>query len=88
MKMRASILLIFGITFAMGCGSDKDEADNSDVLKLVATTGQVGDMLANVGGNRVEVTSLMGPGIDPHLYKASAGDVERLRRAKRHPPPT
>ncbi len=81
MKMRASILLIFGITFAMGCGSDKDEADNSDVLKLVATTGQVGDMLANVGGNRVEVTSLMGPGIDPHLYKASAGDVERLRRA-------
>ncbi|MFW5904916.1 MAG: metal ABC transporter solute-binding protein, Zn/Mn family, partial [bacterium] len=34
-----------------------------------------------VGGDRVRVTGLMGPGIDPHLYKASAGDVQRLGSA-------
>ncbi len=81
MKMRASLLLILATILVMGCGGDKNDADKSGILKLVATTGQVGDMLKNIGGERVQVTSLMGPGIDPHLYKASAGDVERLRRA-------
>ena len=66
-----------------GCGGEGDTtADKHDTrLNVVATTGQVGDIAVNVGGDRVKVTSLMGPGIDPHLYKASAGDVERLRRA-------
>jgi manganese/zinc/iron transport system substrate-binding protein len=41
----------------------------------------IGDIVANVGGRRVEVTSLMGPGIDPHLYKAGEGDVTRLTGA-------
>ena len=34
-----------------------------------------------VGGDRVEVEAVMGPGIEPHLYKASEGDVRRLERA-------
>jgi manganese/zinc/iron transport system substrate-binding protein len=38
----------------------------------------VADAAERVGGDRVEVTALMGPGIDPHLYKASEGDVETL----------
>jgi manganese/zinc/iron transport system substrate-binding protein len=50
-------------------------------VRAVATTGMIGDIVANVGGRRVEVTSLMGPGIDPHLYKASEGDVTRLTGA-------
>jgi manganese/zinc/iron transport system substrate-binding protein len=41
----------------------------------------VGDLVRNVGGDRVEVTTLMGPGVDPHLYKASEGDIARLRNA-------
>lgn len=81
MKMRGSLLLILATFLFVGCGGDKDKGDSSGILNLVATTGQVGDMLMNIGGERVRVTSLMGPGIDPHLYKASAGDVERLRRA-------
>jgi manganese/zinc/iron transport system substrate-binding protein len=51
-------------------------------LRVVATTGMVGDTVAEVGGACVAVTTLMGPGIDPHLYRASAGDVERLQRAE------
>jgi manganese/zinc/iron transport system substrate-binding protein len=50
-------------------------------VRAVATTGMVADIVANVGGHRVEVTGLMGPGIDPHLYKASEGDVTTLTGA-------
>jgi manganese/zinc/iron transport system substrate-binding protein len=38
----------------------------------------VADLVRQVGGERVEVTGLMGPGVDPHLYKASQGDIEAL----------
>ncbi len=65
---------------AAGCGGD-GQTDQDGRLKVVATTSQIGDMVTRVGGDRVKVTSLMGPGVDPHLYKASAGDVDRLRGA-------
>src|SRR5512145_2698944 len=41
----------------------------------------IADIVKNVGGERVQVTALMGPGVDPHLYKASEGDVIRLQEA-------
>jgi manganese/zinc/iron transport system substrate-binding protein len=47
----------------------------------VATIGMIADVAARVGGPHVTVEALMGPGVDPHLYKASAGDVRRLARA-------
>ncbi|GAB4168298.1 MAG: zinc ABC transporter substrate-binding protein [Terrimicrobiaceae bacterium] len=50
-------------------------------VKAVATTGMVGDMVARVGGSRVEVETLMGPGVDPHLYKPTSADAGRLARA-------
>ena len=51
-------------------------------LRVVTTIGMVTDIVKNVGGERLEVTGLMGPGVDPHLYKASAGDVQRLTSAQ------
>lgn len=51
-------------------------------IPVVATIGMVRDVVENVGGERVRVTGLMGPGVDPHLYKASEGDVRRLFRAE------
>lgn len=50
-------------------------------IDVVATTGMVADAVEYVGGTRVDVEALMGPGIDPHLYKASEGDLRRLERA-------
>jgi manganese/zinc/iron transport system substrate-binding protein len=41
----------------------------------------IADAVKNIGGDRVSVHALMGPGIDPHLYKASAGDVSRMASA-------
>ncbi|MCL5775982.1 zinc ABC transporter substrate-binding protein [Limibaculum sp. FT325] len=53
----------------------------AEPLKVVATTGMIGDLAAEVAGACAEVTVMMGPGIDPHLYKPSAGDVGRLSQA-------
>ena len=53
----------------------------SAALSVVATTTVVADLLRDIGGDRIQVEALMGPGVDPHLYKASARDVTRLSRA-------
>jgi manganese/zinc/iron transport system substrate-binding protein len=50
-------------------------------LRAVATTTMVADLVASVGGDRVEVTGMMGPGVDPHLYKATPSDLTDLQRA-------
>ena len=54
---------------------------DAEKLRVTATVGMIGDLVQNIGGDRVEVVSLMGPGVDPHLYKPSAGDVGRLEEA-------
>jgi manganese/zinc/iron transport system substrate-binding protein len=50
-------------------------------VRVTTTTGMIADIVRNVGGDRVEVTGLMGPGVDPHLYKPSTGDVFKLDSA-------
>ncbi len=50
-------------------------------LQIVTTVNFITDLVQQVGGNRVRVEGLMGAGVDPHLYKASAGDVRKLQRA-------
>jgi manganese/zinc/iron transport system substrate-binding protein len=50
-------------------------------IRITTTTGMIADLAENIGGDRVEVVSLMGPGVDPHLYKPSAGDIRRLEEA-------
>ena len=62
---------------AASAGSDATGAP----LSVVCTTGQVADMLENIGGAHVKVVALMGAGVDPHLYKATPGDIRRLKRA-------
>jgi manganese/zinc/iron transport system substrate-binding protein len=53
-------------------------ASREGPLRIVATTGIVADVAREVGGEHVRVDALMGPGVDPHLYKASEGDVGLL----------
>lgn len=50
-------------------------------LRIVCTIGMITDAARIIGGDRVEVTGLMGEGVDPHLYKASTGDVRLLSEA-------
>lgn len=49
-------------------------------IKAIATVGMVGDIVRNVGGKPVEVQQMMGPGVDPHLYKATRDDVATILR--------
>jgi manganese/zinc/iron transport system substrate-binding protein len=50
----------------------------ADRLRVTATVGMIGDAVATVGGATVALTTLMGPGVDPHLYKPSARDIDAL----------
>ena len=74
-------LLIILLTLALAACGSAAEAEDDGRLRVVTTTGQIGDTANRVGGDHVRVVSLMGPGTDPHLYKASARDVEKLRAA-------
>lgn len=86
--MRRTFALVaaaVAIVLAAGCGPVEQEVAAEDLseetIDVVTTIGMISDVVANVGGDRVRVEGLMGPGIDPHLYKASEGDVRRLERA-------
>ena len=50
-------------------------------LTIVATTGMIADIVRNVTGDRAEVISLMGEGVDPHLYKPTRSDIAQLTGA-------
>lgn len=56
-------------------------AAQGEPIDAVVTIGMIGDVVENVGGECVEVTAIMGPGVDPHLYQASARDVGTFQRA-------
>ena len=85
MKSLYFIISVFMAGFIVaGCGGGEDGTDSSSEngkLKIVATIGMIADVAKNVGGENVEVVGLMGPGVDPHTYKASAGDVTRMSEA-------
>ncbi|MFO7265934.1 MAG: zinc ABC transporter substrate-binding protein [Limnochordales bacterium] len=50
-------------------------------LTVVATTNIVGDTVRQVVGDAAEVVTLMAPGVDPHLYRATQNDLRRLSQA-------
>jgi manganese/zinc/iron transport system substrate-binding protein len=82
MRILASLLIITSIVFLPACGQqDKKKKEGKGQIDIVGTIGMIADIAQIVGGDFVKVTALMGPGIDPHLYKASAGDVSRLSNA-------
>ncbi|MFL6976049.1 manganese ABC transporter substrate-binding protein/adhesin MntA [Bacillus inaquosorum] len=76
--MAAVLLTCFALT---GCGTDSAGKSADQQLQVTATTSQIADAAENIGGKHVKVTSLMGPGVDPHLYKASQGDTKKLMSA-------
>jgi manganese/zinc/iron transport system substrate-binding protein len=57
------------------------QAKRNGPYQIVTTTGMVTDVVRAVAGEHAEITALMGPGVDPHLYKPTRGDVKRLTEA-------
>jgi manganese/zinc/iron transport system substrate-binding protein len=83
--MRRILLFILTLSFLLSAcftsGGRSDIPIAERKINVVTTTGMIADIVKNIGGDRVEVISLMGPGVDPHLYKASEGDVQLLGEA-------
>jgi ABC-type Zn uptake system ZnuABC Zn-binding protein ZnuA len=77
------VTVVLTALLAAGCaGSGGDGNDGAGgELRVVATTTQVADFAANVGGDRVQVTSLLKPGIDAHDFEPSPADIEAVARA-------
>lgn len=50
-------------------------------VQVVATTGMIADTARVIGGDRVEVRALMGPGVDPHAYRQTRSDIVAMTRA-------
>lgn len=72
-----SFLALFCALFLMNCADKKPNGK----IRIVATTGMIGDVLASCLDTQAIVHVLMKPGVDPHLYKATAGDVSTLLNA-------
>lgn len=77
MVTKQTLVLVLALLLA-SCG--KTNAP-SQKLSVVCTIGMITDVAKAVAGDKADVTGLMGAGVDPHLYKVSHGDVEKLSRA-------
>ncbi|MCH9659721.1 MAG: zinc ABC transporter substrate-binding protein [Bacteroidetes bacterium] len=75
---KAIAILIAAITLT-SCKNTSEE--KTEKLQVVTTTTMITDLVKNIGGDFIEVNGLMGAGVDPHLYKASEGDVTKLYKA-------
>ncbi|PZW44052.1 manganese/zinc/iron transport system substrate-binding protein [Mesonia algae] len=71
-----SLIFIFSISCV-----NSNKTKKGDKLYVVTTTTMITDLVKNIGGDVIEVKGLMGSGVDPHLYKASEGDVSKLTNA-------
>jgi manganese/zinc/iron transport system substrate-binding protein len=76
------------MTFLLGACNNESENNvkmsnepHSNRIQIVTTISQIGEPIEVIGGDRVNVESLMGPGVDPHLYKATQGDINTLQNA-------
>src|SRR5690606_2332656 len=80
--MKKLIIFMFSLFLIIVAGCSSATATNDDgKIKVVTTIAQIGDVVSEVGGEHVTVQSLMGPGTDPHLYKAVHSDIENMSNA-------
>jgi manganese/zinc/iron transport system substrate-binding protein len=80
-----SLVILLAVTAAAGCRRVDGNSAAPDLsnrkARVITTTGMIADIVKEVGGDRIEVTSLIGAGGDPHKYYPSAGDMDKIERA-------
>lgn len=76
--MRKLIIIVLFASVFIGC---KNTSEDNGKIKVVTTTNILANLVSEIGGNHISLQSLMGAGVDPHLYKASEGDVSKLYNA-------
>lgn len=79
--MKPNIFILILVAFLLvGCQSEPANTEQ-DHLSIVTSTTMLGDLVANIGQDRVDVTTLFGPGIDPHLALPTGSDTRNLQQA-------
>ncbi len=79
--MKSTIYTFVFLTLLLACFSCSQQKKETSKLFVVTTTGMLYDAVVNIGGDAVEAEAIMGPGVDPHLYKATQGDLSKINRA-------
>ncbi|WP_281417516.1 metal ABC transporter solute-binding protein, Zn/Mn family [Lentibacillus saliphilus] len=75
------ILFVFGLTACSDTDDSTASNDGEGKIHIVTTIAQIAEPISVIGGDFVEVDSLMGPGVDPHLYQPTQGDIKKLNEA-------
>lgn len=78
------ILLLVVLLAACGGGGAAPAPNGGaagERLVVLATTQQIADAVQNVAGDTVELTTLLGPGIDPHTYVPTESDIRTFENA-------
>ncbi|MFT0892520.1 metal ABC transporter solute-binding protein, Zn/Mn family [Pseudochelatococcus sp. G4_1912] len=81
---RRSILVrsaVAAAAFAAACTVGLGPVLAAEKLNVVATSGYIADAIRNVGGDHVTVKTLLGPGVDPHLYRQTSSDIALATKA-------
>lgn len=73
------IVLAFALLL-VSCGGPQ-KAETNEHPYIVTTTGMIADIIENIAGDSAKVEAIMQPGVDPHLYKASQGDLKKIMDA-------
>lgn len=79
-------IAVVALILLSGCQPAADRAppvgsDPTQQIKVLATVGMVADLVQQIGGEHTHVKQLMGPGVDPHLYKATRDDMQQIMSA-------
>lgn len=78
---KISRITLFVFVVLISVFNCKNNTPSNGKLNVVTTTTMITDLVKNIGGDDVNIEGLMGSGVDPHLYKASEGDVAKLVKA-------
>lgn len=80
-SIRTGVILILLLTVFSCQQKQRHQRLPGEKIKIVTTTGMIADAVENIAGEHADVVALMGAGVDPHLYKATQGDLQRLTDA-------
>ena len=88
-KQLSYLFMISIVLLLAACSSDETTTNENEGIDsedgkiyIVTTIAQIGEPLSVIGGDRVNVESLMGPSIDPHVYNATQSDIEKINNAE------
>jgi manganese/zinc/iron transport system substrate-binding protein len=87
-KIKAGFVLTLVMVVMAACGTGEDVSSNGEdanekeeIIHVVTTIAQIGEPISKIGGDLIEVESLMGPSVDPHLYNPTQSDISKVGKA-------